>query len=153
MACSSLVRWRYDEAAMTERQHRFLAEYQKNGGNAYRSAKTAGYTESTARNATREVLGKSRTMQEALLDLRERYLRDAEEAYAVQLKLLRNPKTPAQLRTRIASEIQDRAGLSAPTKEEHLVKTESFPILPERDQKIAEAAAEDLKKLIEKYGL
>ena len=69
---------------LTPKQKAFSDEYIKNGGNAAQAAKTAGYSENTVINATRDILGKP-CVRDYIAE--KQGLREKEKGYAPERTL------------------------------------------------------------------
>ncbi len=88
-------------------------------GNAYQSARQAGYTDATARGASRDLLKRPRIMLE--IDERIRQMRkqfvagiatEAERIKQILLKIANDERAPATARVAAANSLLDRAGLT-----------------------------------------
>ena len=102
---------------LTDLQQRFIEEYARGGfANARQAALAAGYSESVADNAHREILG-STTVAEEIAELKEaltselkgRLLHEAEAAVKALAEVLRSGTDSA--RVSAAREILDRCGI------------------------------------------
>lgn len=104
---------------LTERQARFVEEYLANGGDAANAARTAGFAESTARNAYFAVLG-SPAVESAIGTRLEELKQDAMrrlgarvgEVVEALVALALSPDTPATARQRACCEVLDRVGIA-----------------------------------------
>ena len=112
---------------LTPRQQKFVHKHVLEGlpaGVAYADAYNRPVDDTAYNNASR-LLGNAR-IQEKIEDLSEQYKKDSFEAYEVQKELLRSSMTPANVRSAIAKEIQDRAGYG-PTKKIESTEIKHIP--------------------------
>jgi len=108
-----------EKKELTERQQAFVEEFARNRfTNAKDAALKAGYSEETAANAYRAVLGSATVrdeigrLKEALMtELQDRLLSEAEEAVKALVEIVRNGEAGYSPRIAAAREILDRCGI------------------------------------------
>lgn len=104
-------------ADLRPQQMIFVTEYIKNGGNATQAAISAGYSEKTAYSSGGRLLKSvevqqylNKTEQNLNRDLRQIFVEDAIEAYAVLKKIMLNDASMDKDRITAARDILDRGG-------------------------------------------
>jgi len=103
---------------LTEKQKKFAAAYVLSGS-ARGAALEAGYADSVADNAYREVLGSdavketiSKLQEEAKEETIKALAASSRRAVAVLVEIVENEKAPASARVRACVELLDRAGFA-----------------------------------------
>ena len=103
---------------LTDRQSAFVEAFFLTGGNAKESALRAGYAESVAKNAGREILGSASVktaIDERLHDLRDRAMvklaANLDSVLDALIKLALDEKTPSTARQRALVDLLDRSGV------------------------------------------
>ncbi len=126
---------------LTPRQEKFVRKYSLErlpAGVAYAEAYNRAVDDTAYTNASR--LLRNAQIKQEIQDLSEQYKQDSKEAYEVQKELMRSNATPANVRSAIAKEIQDRAGY-APTKK---IETTDVPFFPG----LSDISREELKHML-----
>jgi phage terminase small subunit len=103
---------------LTDLQRRFVEEYARNGfTNAADAARKAGYTENTAENAYRAILGSATVREEVnrlkeglRAELRDRLVGEASKSLEV-VREIRDEGTDERARLAAAKDLLDRADL------------------------------------------
>jgi len=103
---------------LTDRQSAFVEAFFLTGGNAKESALQAGYAESVAKNAGREILGSASVqtaIEQRLRDLRDRAMvklaANLDSVLDALIKLALDEKTPSTARQRALVDLLDRSGV------------------------------------------
>lgn len=98
-------------AAMTDMQKRFAVEYASNGGNATAAAKSAGYSEKSAHEIGRQLLGKQHVLDLIRGQLMELRAKSGAIGLHALIELCQSPETPGGARVAAARALCEHAGL------------------------------------------